>query len=366
MSVQLSRRPRSGAMLAVILSSFLCAGLAFAQSAPVELDPLAQVAELLERAGKLGARRDLPGGYRGVEKRLEEARRAPLAAEDAASLLDDARRLANRAAFVNSLREARSPLEAIVSRFDLTVQEVAAIEDVTLDTGLSGDEASARLLELLTQAHYMRQVQTDSLRVQLASLQELTGGRVAAQDSLIIGLRLEISGLRRRLWETDLRAGVAEADRSAAESVLTRRQDEETAVKEIGAELGERDGTVVLTAAGEIVLQVYGLRFGVGSARLASGQSGLVDKLAAAVKRFPGAAVRVEGHTDDTGTRTTNVELSQKRASIVARALAQGLQIGVDAIPTVGHGPDRPIASNGNEAGRARNRRIDVVITPVR
>ncbi len=353
-------------LVAVLMTVMPSAGQTPEPPAPVAQDPLVQVSELLKRAEKLGARRDLPGGYRSVEKRLEEARRAPLPAEDMEALLIDARRLANQATFVKSLADARSPLEAIANKYDLAIHETAALTDVSLDPGLSGEEASGLLLEGLAQARLRRQTETDSLRVQIASLRELTGGRVAAQDSLITSLRVEISDLRRRLWETELRAGVAEADRSAAESALTRRQAQEAAVKEIGADLGESSGSVVLTPGGDIILQIYGLQFGVGSAQLKVGQSGLLDKLAAAVNRFPGAAIRVEGHTDDTGTRTANLELSQKRASVVAQALAQRLKISADTIPTVGHGPDRPLASNATDEGRARNRRIDVVITPVR
>jgi outer membrane protein OmpA-like peptidoglycan-associated protein len=366
MSIPRSRWPRRGAMLAIVLSSLLGGALALAQTAPVEPDPLTQAADLLQRAGKFGARRDLPGGYRSLENRLADARRVPLSAEDAAALLVDARRFANRAAFVHSLHDARSPLEALATQYDMTVHEAAATAGVDLEPSLSGAEASAHLLEALAQARHDRQSQVDSLRVQLGSMREMTGGRVAAQDSLITSLRVEISDLRRRLWETELRAGVAEADRSAAESALTRRQDRETAVKEIGTDLGERNGTVMLTAAGEIVLQVHGLQFGIGSAQLKSGQSALIDKLAAAIKRFPGAALRVEGHTDDTGTRAANVELSEKRASVVAQAIAQRLQVEAATIATAGYGPDRPVASNGTDEGRARNRRIDVVITPVR
>ncbi len=365
-SLAMGLRRYRGVLTGTVLVAVLAAGLAAAQPASGEPEALVQVEELLKQAEKLGARRDLPGGYRGVEKRLEEARRAPLSADDTTALLSDARRLANRAAYVHSLKDARSPLEAIANRFDLTMHEAAAIAGVPLEASLSGEEASTHLLEGLTQARHRRQTQTDSLRVQIASLRELTGGRVAAQDSLITSLRVEISDLRRRLWETELRAGVAEADRSAAESALTRRQDQEQAVKEIGEDLGARNGNVVLTPAGDIVLQVFGLQFGVGSAQLKTGQSALLDKLATAIARFPGAAVRVEGHTDDTGTRAANVELSQKRASVVAQALAQRLQVDVDSIPTIGHGPDKPLASNATDEGRARNRRIDVVITPVR
>ncbi len=365
-SVPRSCRPPRGLVLAACVSVLLGAGSAPAQPEPVVTDPLTQVEDLLRQAGKNDARRALPGGYRGIEKRLDEARRTPLAAEDLEILLVDARRLANRAAYLESLADARSPLEAIATRLDLTVHEAAAIAGVPLDPALSGEEASTLLLEGLNQARHRQQVQADSLRVQNASLRELTGGRVAAQDSLITSLRVEISDLRRRLWETELRAGVAEADRSASESALTRRQERERAVAEIGTDLGESNGTVVLTAGGEIVLQVHGLQFGVGSAQLKSGQAALIDKLAAAVKRFPGAAVRVEGHTDDTGTRAANVELSQKRATVVAEALAKRLQVEPATIATVGHGPDRPLASNTTDAGRARNRRIDVVITPVK
>lgn len=359
----LSWWPRRWALLLMVLVSLSGAALVGAQTAPVA-DPLVQVEELLQRAGKLGARRDLPGGYRSLEKRLDAARKTPLGPEDMDVLLADARQLANRAAFIKSLSAARSPVEAIATRYDLTMHEVAALEDIPLDPGLSGDEASTRLLEALTKMRHIRQVEADSLRVHLSSLRELTGGRVAAQDSLITSLRVEISDLRRRLWETELRAGVAEADRSASESALTRRQNRETAVKEIGTDLGERNGTVVMTPAGEIILQVHGLQFGVGSTQLKNGQSGLIDKLAAAVRRFPGAAVRVEGHTDDTGSRSVNVELSEKRASVVAQAIAQRLQVDAATIATVGHGPDRPVASNATDEGRARNRRIDVVITP--
>lgn len=359
------RRSCRALVLAIALVALGSVGSSLAQPAPPAPDPLTQVADLLQRAKKLGAHRDLPGGFRNVEKRLEEARSAPLSAEDTETLLLDARRLANRAAFISSLSDARSPLEAMANRFDLTMQEVASLEDLQLDPGLSGVEAAARLLDQLMQARQERQTDNDSLRVKLASLQELTGGRVAAQDSLITSLRVEISDLRRRLWEMELRAGVAEADRSAAESALTRRQDKEAAVKEIGADLGEANGTVVFTPAGEVVLQLHGLQFGVGSAQLKAGQAALLDKVAAAIKRFPGATVRVEGNTDDTGSRAVNLELSQNRAAAVAGALAQRLQVAAETITTLGNGPDRPVASNATDEGRARNRRIDVVITPV-
>ena len=73
--------------------------------------------------------------------------------------------------------------------------------------------------------------------------------------------------------------------------------------------------------------------------------------------------VRIEGHTDDTGSRDANLRLSRRRAETVARVLEQELGLDVESVVTEGMGPDRPIALNSTAAGRARNRRIDVVIT---
>lgn len=71
--------------------------------------------------------------------------------------------------------------------------------------------------------------------------------------------------------------------------------------------------------------------------------------------------VLVEGHTDNIGERDYNMKLSQARAEVVARALADK---GVPAsrINYKGFAFDRPVASNDTDEGRARNRRTEIVI----
>lgn len=109
-------------------------------------------------------------------------------------------------------------------------------------------------------------------------------------------------------------------------------------------------------------MRVYGISFGVGSANLKAGQDALVDKIAQAIGLFPGRQARVEGHTDDTGGRDANLRLSRRRAETVARLLEQRLSVAEGVIGTEGYGPDKPVALNSSPEGRARNRRIDVVI----
>jgi OOP family OmpA-OmpF porin len=72
--------------------------------------------------------------------------------------------------------------------------------------------------------------------------------------------------------------------------------------------------------------------------------------------------VRLDGHTDNVGDRASNVDLSLARANAVARLLTErGVQ--ASRITTAGFGPDRPVASNDTEEGRASNRRIELTVT---
>lgn len=104
--------------------------------------------------------------------------------------------------------------------------------------------------------------------------------------------------------------------------------------------------------------------FETGSARIDKRSAPLVAEIAEAVKSLaPGTVVSVEGHTDDRGRRRTNLRLSARRAEAVVRALVAH---GVPAarLRAVGHGPDHPVADNRTAAGRAKNRRVELLIRP--
>lgn len=87
----------------------------------------------------------------------------------------------------------------------------------------------------------------------------------------------------------------------------------------------------------------------------------VLDKVATAINDYPDAAVRVEGHTDSIGTAAYNQGLSERRAQNVRGYL---IEKGVKAerIEAQGYGLTRPIADNATDEGRARNRRVEVVI----
>ena len=77
---------------------------------------------------------------------------------------------------------------------------------------------------------------------------------------------------------------------------------------------------------------------------------------------FPEANYVVEGHTDTQGDASANVPLSEKRAFEVMQYLRQALLIPANRIQSMGFGADHPVASNQTPEGRAKNRRIDIII----
>lgn len=86
-----------------------------------------------------------------------------------------------------------------------------------------------------------------------------------------------------------------------------------------------------------------------------------LDAVVAAVReKHRGREIIVEGHTDATGDRDYNFNLSRNRARSVAEYLKPGLN--TDKISFRGLGPDKPIADNASPEGRSRNRRVEIII----
>lgn len=327
--------------------------------------PTAEIHTLMYKAKKLGAKSQLPLAWRALDERVKTADDTGADAVELADMKIAGQRLLNQATFVDQMRQRRSGLEAMLGRFDQALTEIAALYRLETDPVLAGTEAANALILQLNKANLKQQVKVDSLTVANRLLNSQVGGRMAEQDSLITALQLQVSSLRQQLWEMDLRAGVAEADRSAAESVLSRKQKREEAIAAVGSSFSAKEADILLTPNGDVLLRLFGLSFAVNSAELKAGQTGLMSKVADAIRSFPGAEIRVEGHTDDTGSRAANLRLSRRRAETVARKLETELELAEGTAKTVGVGPDKPIALNSTAEGRALNRRIELVLTLV-
>ncbi|MBP6014478.1 MAG: OmpA family protein [Alphaproteobacteria bacterium] len=89
-----------------------------------------------------------------------------------------------------------------------------------------------------------------------------------------------------------------------------------------------------------------------------------LDKVASKIGSYDKGRVTIEGHTDDVGATAANLTLSQNRALSVQRYLQAKAELSAFTFATHGYGEGRPVASNAGAEGRARNRRVDVVLQP--
>ncbi len=103
--------------------------------------------------------------------------------------------------------------------------------------------------------------------------------------------------------------------------------------------------------------------FDTNSAVVRPGLYSEINRVAGVLKQYPDTVVRVEGHTDSTGSEEYNMNLSHQRANAVKALL---IQQGIDEnrIEVIGFGESMPIATNDTEAGRQLNRRVDIKIAP--
>lgn len=119
-------------------------------------------------------------------------------------------------------------------------------------------------------------------------------------------------------------------------------------------------------ARGTVIVLPDNVLFDSGRYKLtSSAQNKLAMVAATLAPQSESHDIVVEGHTDSRGTHSYNMELSQSRAQAVRDFLVQhGVQ--GEAISAIGMGPDRPLASNNHRSGRAQNRRVEIIIKPLR
>ena len=111
-----------------------------------------------------------------------------------------------------------------------------------------------------------------------------------------------------------------------------------------------------------VVAEIAGVQFATGAATLNPEAREALARFSGIVGTYPELRFKIEGHTDTTGSAQTNKDLSLARA-ITVRDYLVGQGADSSAIEVEGLGPDQPVADNATAEGRARNRRVEIVLT---
>jgi len=174
---------------------------------------------------------------------------------------------------------------------------------------------------------------------------------------------LRVADMEEELRALDARLGGATQERTA----LIKRLAAQARVKEQFARVEKMftsDEARVFRQGNTIILRLVGLSFDSGASQIRPKNFNLLAKVEKAIDVFPRSELIIEGHTDAHGGDDFNQKLSQERAESVHQYMINAMRIPTYRLIATGYGETRPVASNESAWGRARNRRIDIVIKP--
>ena len=124
-------------------------------------------------------------------------------------------------------------------------------------------------------------------------------------------------------------------------------------------------GVSVTRSGDSIILNMPGnVTFATGSSNISADFYRVLDSVALVLNEFEKTYIDVTGHTDNTGSAELNQRLSEARASSVARYL-ESQKVVAQRFVTKGVGFSQPTASNDTPEGRALNRRVEIILTPI-
>jgi len=125
------------------------------------------------------------------------------------------------------------------------------------------------------------------------------------------------------------------------------------------------DEAEVYKEGDRLLIRLKAIQFPVGQSIIMPDNYELLSKVQRAIRTFGEPDVVIEGHTDTTESEEVSEYLSEERAESVRKYLVANKTLPEEKIVAVGYGSKRPLASNETKEGRAINRRIDVVISPM-
>jgi outer membrane protein OmpA-like peptidoglycan-associated protein len=284
-----------------------------------------QAAKALEIAERLDAAAVNPKAMEGAKVALGKA----MAAKGDKKLMADQARVAAQLASqaikeTVKANDARAAAEAEAKR----QAERAALER----RATTAEGESTRIAQELRDV----QVQREALASESAILAKQTAALTAERDAL-----------------------KADRDTIAAEREAIKKERDELAGMLKGALSTVAETTE--TARG-VIVSLSGILFDVGKATLKPASQLTVAKLAGILMVFPNMNLSIEGYTDSTGSADLNMRLSMDRArSVYEFLMTQGVSNA--RMKYQGFGPENPVAPNDSEANRARNRRVEIVLT---
>lgn len=182
---------------------------------------------------------------------------------------------------------------------------------------------------------------------------------LAAENSRLEALKKELENRSQRVAELESVIASKDAAMTNLKNAISKAL---TDFEGKGLTIEQRNGKVYVSMDNKLL-------FNSGSWAVGTKGKKAVKQLGSVLAENPEIAVLIEGHTDNapfkgSGQLSGNWDLSTKRATAIVKILQENSKINADNLTAAGRGEFAPIASNETTEGKAKNRRIEVILTP--
>ncbi len=287
-----------------------------------------------------------PKIYKDLEAKYENLKKENRKLSDENELLNSAKNAAE-----NELKQLKSAYEEAVAQRDKLQADYSALK-----ANYEALNNSYDALEKNSSAAIAANSQKN--RELLAQL-EAKEQALAAENARLEKIKRELEERSNRVAELENVIAAKDAAMSALKNALSRAL---TDFEGKGLTVEQRNGKVYVSMENKLLFES-------GSWAVGSEGRRAVMQLGSVLGDNPDIAVLIEGHTDNvpyqgSGPLTGNWDLSTKRATAIVDILRENNHINPENLTAAGRGEHAPIATNDTPEGRAKNRRIEVILTP--
>ncbi|MDG4716015.1 OmpA family protein [Winogradskyella marincola] len=272
--------------------------------------------------------------------------------KDNRALSDEVEALsADRNKLTNDLNSLQAAYDEAVKERDQLRSDYAATK-----TNLDNLKASYDALEKNSSAEIAKNSQKN--RELLAQL-EAKEQALAAENERLEKLKKELESRSQRVAELESVIAAKDANMRALKDAISKAL---TNFEGKGLTVEQRDGKVYVSMENKLLFES-------GSWYVGAQGKQAVKQLGNVLAENPEIAILIEGHTDNVPYKgnaqlSGNWDLSTKRATAIVNILRENNAINPENLTAAGRGEFVPVASNDSAEGRAKNRRIEVILTP--
>jgi len=265
-----------------------------------------------------------------------------------------------------TLRETENKIK--VAHDYIAENSTPASERRVTQLGKEATEASERLVNLTRQTKASSRLSPEE-----RSLQTEGRSRSATAESERMRESSEAESARLRQRSEQLEDKLSGTQRQVSD--LESRQQDYARLERRGQERSQRDQQFesarglfseeeasVSRQGDNLIISLKKINFAVNESEIPSHSFGLLGKVQKAIGGFNEPSIVIEGHSDSTGNSELNMALSKRRAEAVKEYFLSNNVLSPERVVAMGYGAEKPLASNQSSAGRAINRRIDIII----